>query len=735
MRTMSPPFPMLQLQHQQKFTMTFLGLVVLLLLTFASLTSSCTEDEQSSLLDFLAQLSPGSDGSLRMSWMHGTDCCAWEGVTCRGDNTVMGVSLASKGLTGSVSPSLANLTGLMNLNLSHNSLHGILPTELVLHNSIAVLDVSFNHLTGPLKELRPLNHNLPLQVLNISSNFFTGQFPSTIWGAMKNLIALNASNNSFAGQIPASICKSSPSFSVLDLCYNKFSGNIPPELGNCSMLRVIKVGHNDLSGALPHELFSATSLEHLSFPNNGLQGVFDGSQVVKLNNLTVLDLGSNGLRGKIPDSIDRLRKLEELHLDNNLMSGELPSTLGNCSNIRYINLRNNSFSGDLSKVNFTLLDLRTADFSLNYFTGKVPESICLCSNLIALRLAYNDFHGQLPPRIGNLRSLSFLSLTDNSFTNITNVIQILKSCKNLTTLVIGTNFNGETMPQDETIDGFENLQILTLDGCPLVGQIPPWLSKLKKLEVLDLSSNRLTGLIPSWINRLELLFFLDISSNMITGDIPMALMEMPMLQYKKNSAKLDMKFLELPVYWTQSHQYRMLNAFPSVLNLGNNRFTGTIPPEIGQLKMLNVINFSSNGFSGEIPQEICKLTNLQMLDLSNNHITGELPSALSGLHFLSLFNVSNNELEGPIPTGAQFDTFSNSSYGGNPNLCGALLSNHCISVSSHQSSISQEHKLHHALIYGFVFGGLAALALLAFFLIAKLVYDDHTENLVLLRRQ
>ncbi|KAK8450320.1 hypothetical protein SEVIR_6G005300v4 [Setaria viridis] len=291
------------------------------------------------------------------------------------------------------------------------------------------------------------------------------------------------------------------------------------------------------------------------------------------------------------------------------------------------------------------------------------------------------------------------------------------------------------MPQDETIDGFENLQILTLDGCPLVGQIPPWLSKLKKLEVLDLSSNRLTGLIPSWINRLELLFFLDISSNMITGDIPMALMEMPMLQYKKNSAKLDMKFLELPVYWTQSHQYRMLNAFPSVLNLGNNRFTGTIPPEIGQLKMLNVINFSSNGFSGEIPQEICKLTNLQMLDLSNNHITGELPSALSGLHFLSLFNVSNNELEGPIPTGAQFDTFSNSSYGGNPNLCGALLSNHCISVSSHQSSISQEHKLHHALIYGFVFGGLAALALLAFFLIAKLVYDDHTENLVLLRRQ
>ncbi|CAN6200683.1 unnamed protein product [Urochloa humidicola] len=348
--------------------MTSLGLAaVLLLLTFPSPTSSCTEQEQSSLLDFLAQLSPGGDGGLNKSWMNGTDCCAWEGVTCRGDNTVMGASLASKGLTGSITSSLGNLR-LINLNLSHNSLHGSLPMELVLSNTIIVLDVSFNRLAGTLQELQSSNPDLPLQVLNISSNFFTGQFPST-WGVMKNIVALNASNNSFTGKIPAYICISSPSFTVLDLCYNKFSGKIPLELGNCSALRLLKAGHNDLSGSLPHELFSASSLEHLSFPNNCLQGVFDGSQVVKLNNLMVLDLGSNGISGKIPNSIDQLRRLEELHLDNNLMSGEMPPTLGNCSNLRYINLRNNSFSGDLSKVNFTLLDLRIADFSMNNFTG------------------------------------------------------------------------------------------------------------------------------------------------------------------------------------------------------------------------------------------------------------------------------------------------------------------------------------------------------------------------------
>ncbi|CAL5040195.1 unnamed protein product [Urochloa decumbens] len=709
-----------------------LGLAVLFLLTFPSPTSSCTEKEQSSLLDFLAQLSPGSDDNLNKSWMNGTDCCAWEGITCRGDNTVMGVSLASKGLIGSITSSLANLR-LINLNLSHNSLHGSLPMELVLSNTIIVLDVSFNRLAGPLQELQSSNPDRPLQVLNISSNFFTGQFPST-WGATKNLVALNASNNSFTGQIPSSICISSPSFTVLDLCYNKFSGNIPLELGNCSSLRLLKAGHNNLSGALPHELFNATSLEHLSFPNNLLQGVFDGSQVVKVNNLMVLDIGSNGISGKIPNSINQLRKLEELHLENNLMSGEMPPTLGNCSNLRYINLRNNSFSGDLSKVNFTLLDLRIADFSMNYFTGIIPESIYSCSNLVALRLAFNHFHGQLSPRIGNLKSLSFLSLTNNSLTNITNAIQILKSCKNLTTLIMGTNL-GETIPQNGAIDGFENLQVLTIDACPLVGKIPLWLSKLTKLEMLDLSNNHLTGPMPSWINKLQLLFYLDISNNSLAGDIPIALMNMPMIQYQKTTVWLDPKFLELPIYWTPTRQYRMLDAFPILLNLGHNSFTGSIPPEIDQLKMLDVLNFSSNNLSGEIPWQISKVVNLQVLDLSNNQLTGELPSALSKLHFLSIFNVSNNELEGPIPTGAQFDTFSNSSYGGNSNLCGSVLSNHCSSTSGHQTFTSHEHKLRRALVFGFVFGGLAALALLACFLIAKLVYDDHTENLVLLQRQ
>jgi hypothetical protein len=57
--------------------------------------------------------------------------------------------------------------------------------------------------------------------------------------------------------------------------------------------------------------------------------------------------------------------------------------------------------------------LRTIDLMLNNFSGTIPESIYSCRKLTALRLASNKFHGQLSEGLGNLKFLSFLSLTNN----------------------------------------------------------------------------------------------------------------------------------------------------------------------------------------------------------------------------------------------------------------------------------------------------------------------------------
>lgn len=162
-------------KYSNGFPMPFhgLALVLLLLLSMAFTASSCTEQEKGSLLQFLAGLS--RNGGLASSWKRNdTECCAWEGITCNKDGIVTDVSLASKGLEGPVSLALGNLAGLLRLNLSHNSLSGGLPLELLSSDSIIVLDVSFNRLTGEMQELPSSTPaQRPLQVLNISSNFFT----------------------------------------------------------------------------------------------------------------------------------------------------------------------------------------------------------------------------------------------------------------------------------------------------------------------------------------------------------------------------------------------------------------------------------------------------------------------------------------------------------------------------------------------------------------------------------
>ncbi|KAK3156036.1 hypothetical protein QOZ80_2AG0101920 [Eleusine coracana subsp. coracana] len=705
-------------EHKSKLPIPSISLALLLLVSLASPTSSCTEQERTSLLQFLAGLS--HDAGLAVSWKEGKDCCKWEGITCNRNGTVIKVSLPSKGLEGHISQSLENLTGLQHLNLSYNSLSGGLPQELVSSRSIIVLDVSFNQLNGDLHDMSSSTPGQPLQVLNISSNLLTGQFTSVTWKGMENLITLNASNNSFVGQIPSHFCNISPSLAVLELCYNKFSGSIPPGLRNCSMLRVLKAAHNNLSGILPDELFNATSLEYLSFESNGLQGILDGTQIVKLSNLVILDLGGNKFSGKIPDSIGQLKRLEELHFDYNAMNGELPSTVSNCTNLITMDLKGNSFSGELSQVNFfNLPNLKTLDLMRNNFSGKIPESIYSCSNLTALRLSSNKFHGQLSEGFGNLKFLSFLSLTNNSFTNITNALQILKSSKNLTTLLIGNNFMNESMPDDDSIDGFQNLQILALDSCLLFGKIPHWLSKLTNLEMLFLFNNHLTGSIPDWISSLKFLFYLDISENNLAGEIPTALTEMSMLKLEKAVACIDRRFFELPIYLAPSIQYRKASAFPKVLNLGNNEFTGVIPPEIGFLKELLLLNLSFNRLYGDIPQSIGNLTNLQVLDLSSNHLTGAVPTALEKLNFLSTFNVSNNELEGPIPTGGQFSTFQSSSFDRNPKLCGSVLVHQCRSAEEPPVSTKQRNnKVIFAIAFSVFFGGIAVLLLLGRLLVS-----------------
>ena len=85
------------------------------------------------------------------------------------------------------------------------------------------------------------------------------------------------------------------------------------------------------------------------------------------------------------------------------------------------------------------------------------------------------------------------------------------------------------------------------------------------------------------------------------------------------------------------------------LTLADNRLSGEIPAELGNLANLEVLDLYLNLLDGEIPAELGNLTNLHRLTLAYNLLSGEIPAELGNLANLKWLQLSINELSGEIP--------------------------------------------------------------------------------------
>ncbi|XP_022988947.1 leucine-rich repeat protein 2-like [Cucurbita maxima] len=101
------------------------------------------------------------------------------------------------------------------------------------------------------------------------------------------------------------------------------------------------------------------------------------------------------------------------------------------------------------------------------------------------------------------------------------------------------------------------------------------------------------------------------------------------------------------------------------LELYRNGIMGEIPTELGNLKNLVSMDLYENKFEGKIPKSFAKLESLRFLQMNNNKLTGSIPRELASLSKLKIFDVSNNELCGTIPVDGPFSTFSMESYENN----------------------------------------------------------------------
>jgi hypothetical protein len=130
----------------------------------------------------------------------------------------------------------------------------------------------------------------------------------------------------------------------LGQCWNSSTNNNPCNWrgvscshGPTSRVEKYNLATADLIGTLDGELGNLRYLIDLNFSLNTFSGPIP-SQIGKLRNLTVLDLGRNQLHGNILlDILTSLHKLIVMRLDDNMLNGSIPSQLGELRELLHLN--------------------------------------------------------------------------------------------------------------------------------------------------------------------------------------------------------------------------------------------------------------------------------------------------------------------------------------------------------------------------------------------------------------
>ncbi|CDY36315.1 BnaA01g31030D [Brassica napus] len=683
-----------------------------------------------------------------VSWMNNSDCCNWEGITCNPNSgEVIELNLSCSNLRGKFhsKSSLRNLHSLTTLLLSNNEFSGPIMSLIGNLSDLTSLDLSrngFSDFSGPIPS--SIGNLSYLTFLDLSSNRFSGPIPSSI-GNLYNLTDLDLSGNYIVGEIPSSfgnlnqltrlsvgLNRLNGSFpiallnltklSYLALYENQFTGTIPHNITSLSKLTTFDGSNNAFAGTLPSSLFTIPSMESVGLSDNQLSRILEFGNISSPPQLRELYVGNNNLRGPIPATISKFTNLVELDLSHYKTQGPVDFSI--FSHLKLLKLLDLSHLDTTTAIDLNdflsyFKKLERLDLSGNHFSATnkspVPVSPLLhqlhlsgcgitefpefarSQNMEWLDISNNKIKGQVPGWLWTLPNLTYLNLSNNTFTGFGNSMKHGLSMEQL--FASNNNFTGNI---PSFICDLRGLLILDLSNNNFSGVIPRCMENLY-LVVLSLRQNRLHGGLPE--NIFESLTTLDVGHNKLTGKLPKSLINSSFLEVLNVESNF---FNDTFPFWLSSLPHLKIlvlrsnafhgpihdTSFPKlqIVDISQNHFNGSLSSDyfvkwsamlsLGKnydqwddkymgvsyyhdsmvlmnkglemelvriLKIYTALDFSGNKFEGEIPRSIGLLKELHVLNLSNNAFTGHIPSSLGNLTALESLDVSQNQLSGEIP--------------------------------------------------------------------------------------
>ncbi|KAJ4839811.1 hypothetical protein Tsubulata_027066, partial [Turnera subulata] len=641
---------------------------------------------------------------------------------CKLSGTLPDLYLSNNELIGVLPPCMRNLTSLLVMDLSSNQLTGnIASSPLVDLISLQYLSFSSNQFQVPASfasfsnhtnlKLISCDHNELIPELNLQTsvpifqlNFFsmsncrsktrTAQFPYFLH-FQYDLRVLDMSDNNFGGQFPSWLLQNNTRLQRIYLKNNALEG--PLELHYpLSNLSTVDISSNYMHGQSLEAICSNfPNLVNLIIAENGLTGGIPPC-FENMTYLAYLDMSNNELSSALFELLPLFgSSLWFLKLSNNNFDGRMSPTFFNQTRFAYLYLDNNNFSGQIPDSISTNVFTSLLDISNNHFSGMLPRWLGNLSSVQAIDFSKNHFHGSIPGEICNLPGLQFFDLSEN------NLSDSIPSCTNLPKIShVHLYHNLFSGPLTYAFYNSSNLVTLDLRENQLTGTFPKWISSLPKLSVLLLKGNNFNGGLPAELCLLRQLSILDLSQNMFSGQLPSCLSNINFTAiWIKNETLSDKTSLEtledtssvsiggrkLPQQGVDLIQRIMwpVISVEEVIEFTTKRGYYSYK---GSILNLIIWKYARPACTKPVTQQshrsnppiVLQVEADRELDLSHNGLTGAIPQQLTELHSLAVFSVVYNNLSGKAPEmKGQFGTFDQTSYEGNPLLCGPLLEKKC----------------------------------------------------------
>ncbi|KAM3411531.1 hypothetical protein ACQJBY_003289 [Aegilops geniculata] len=325
---------------------------------------------------------------------------------------VLRLNDASLPATDLTSLSQVNFTSLKLLNLMNNDLNSALPNWIGGLSALSELDMTSCGLSGMIPN--EFGRLISLTFIGLGDNKLTGGIPTSV-SKLCNLVQIKLSGNILSGDIAKAAKSLFPCMKrlqVLELSGNKLTGNLSGWLEGMSGLRILDLSANSLSGVVPHGIGNLSSLTYLDISFNRFKGTLSELHFSDLPRLATLDLASNSLKIVVKQSWVPPFQLINLGLHDCLVGPEFPTWLQSQTRIEMIDLGSAGIRGPLPDWIWKFSSSMTSlDVSTNILAGRLPASLEQSKMLETLNMRSNKFEGNIPDFPLSIR---VLDLSNNS---------------------------------------------------------------------------------------------------------------------------------------------------------------------------------------------------------------------------------------------------------------------------------------------------------------------------------